>query len=385
MFFPLSGHAVRRRHRRERRCRTCDTLDPRRGRGWRLRDLHPDRQSRDLARQHHRPLPARRRTCVAESTRTIEPGNRETLWPSQQNPVLAGQGFSTVVESDHRSSPSGPCTSTTSAAAMTRSASRAAARPGTSLKGSPAATRRSRSRRSCSIGNDNARPRPSRRRTSATAGAPVTRTYTVLPQSRFNIWTDSEKRQHAARRCSRRRAFSVRLDSSIPIVAERAVYWGTPSAADPTTPDVPVEGRTRRCRHRATANRVGVRGRAAGRGRVWRSLRQLLPGGQPARGRHPGAGHFATEDGTGVTTTVDGTGQHRAPTSGRPQGLAGVRPASGTTLRRVPRERGRASPSSPSGPCTGTTSSAGTPMPARHGPACSARPRSRLPTCRSRR
>ena len=31
----------------------------------------------------------------------------------------------------------------------------------------------------------------------------------------------------------------MRLDSSIPIVAERAVYWGTPSAADPSTPMFP--------------------------------------------------------------------------------------------------------------------------------------------------
>ena len=35
---------------------------------------------------------------MSEST-TIEPGNRATLWPSA-NPALAGQGFSTVVESD---------------------------------------------------------------------------------------------------------------------------------------------------------------------------------------------------------------------------------------------------------------------------------------------
>ena len=37
---------------------------------------------------------------MVTTTRTIEPGRRETLWPSQQEPSLAGQGFSTVVESD---------------------------------------------------------------------------------------------------------------------------------------------------------------------------------------------------------------------------------------------------------------------------------------------
>ena len=57
-------------------------------------------------------------------------------------------------------------------------------------------------------------------------------------RSRFNIWTDQERDTSGALLFPGT-AFSVRLDSSLPIVAERSVYWGTPSAADPTTPTFP--------------------------------------------------------------------------------------------------------------------------------------------------
>lgn len=72
-------------------------------------------------------------------------------------------------------------------------------------------------------------------------GQVVTRNYTVAARSRFTVWVDQEGRLYDNRLTSA--AFGIRVTSDQPIVAERAMYWGTPSPADPTTPSLPwVEG-----------------------------------------------------------------------------------------------------------------------------------------------
>ena len=72
-------------------------------------------------------------------------------------------------------------------------------------------------------------------------GGVVSRTYNVPARQRFTVWVDNEGRTFDTRLAAS--AFGIRITSSAPIVAERAMYWGTPSAVDPTTPSFPwVEG-----------------------------------------------------------------------------------------------------------------------------------------------
>jgi len=73
------------------------------------------------------------------------------------------------------------------------------------------------------------------------SGQVVTRTYPVPARSRFTVWVDDEGRSFDTRLADA--AFGIRVTSTTPIVAERAMYWGTPSASDPKTPTFPwVEG-----------------------------------------------------------------------------------------------------------------------------------------------
>ncbi len=72
-------------------------------------------------------------------------------------------------------------------------------------------------------------------------GEVVSRTYPLDPRQRFTVWVDQEGRTFDSRLTAS--AFGIRVTSTLPIVAERAMYWGTPSAADPMTPTFPwVEG-----------------------------------------------------------------------------------------------------------------------------------------------
>lgn len=69
------------------------------------------------------------------------------------------------------------------------------------------------------------------------SGQVVTRTYTVSPRSRFTVWVDQEGRLYDNRLTAA--AFGMRVSATQPIVAERAMYWGTPSTTDPTSPAMP--------------------------------------------------------------------------------------------------------------------------------------------------
>lgn len=68
-------------------------------------------------------------------------------------------------------------------------------------------------------------------------GEVVSRSYTLGPRQRFNVWVDHEGRAFDARLNGA--AFGIRVTATQPIVAERAMYWGTPSAGDVTTPSLP--------------------------------------------------------------------------------------------------------------------------------------------------
>ncbi len=73
------------------------------------------------------------------------------------------------------------------------------------------------------------------------SGQVVSRDYPVPARSRFTVWVDQEGRVFDTRLADA--AFGIRVTATTPIVAERAMYWGTPSAIDPKTPTFPwVEG-----------------------------------------------------------------------------------------------------------------------------------------------
>ncbi len=245
-------------------------------------------------------------TSVSDTVE-VAPGNRATLWPSSRAD-LAGQGFSTVVESD---------TPVVAERAMYFDAFRS----GHDAVGVPA-TGGSSGRTSwyfaegftggnaaiafetfVLIGNDNDQPATITATFFRDAGAPVTRTYSVLPRSRFNIWTDQERDDDDTLLLPAT-AFSVRIDSTIPIVAERAVYWGTPSASDPTTPTFPwkeghvVAGIEQPEPRWAFAE--GRQGEDGSGGRYDSFFLVVNPNQVDIQVR----AIFATEDGTGVATTV---------------------------------------------------------------------------------
>ncbi len=168
---------------------------------------------------------------------SVAPGNRATLWPSSR-PDLAGQGFSTVVDSTapvvaERAMYFDSFRSGHDALGVTTGRTSWFFAEGFTGGNASIAFETF-----LLVGNDNDQPATVTATFFRDAAAPVTRTYTLLPRSRFNIWTDQE-RDSAGALLLPATAFSVRLESTIPIVAERAMYWGTPSANDPTTPVFP--------------------------------------------------------------------------------------------------------------------------------------------------
>ncbi len=69
------------------------------------------------------------------------------------------------------------------------------------------------------------------------SGQVVSRAYELQPRQRTTVWVDQEGRTFDNRLTAA--AFGIRVTATQPIVAERAMYWGTPSAADPMTPTFP--------------------------------------------------------------------------------------------------------------------------------------------------
>ncbi len=73
------------------------------------------------------------------------------------------------------------------------------------------------------------------------SGETVVRDYPLNPNQRMTVWVDQEGRTVDPR--LKASAFGITVNASAPIVAERAMYWGTPSSGNPTTPTFPwVEG-----------------------------------------------------------------------------------------------------------------------------------------------
>ena len=151
------------------------------------------------------------------------------------------------------------------------------------------------------------------------SGQAVTRDYALAPNQRLTVWVDQEGRTFDAR--LKGASFGMTVRSTQPIVAERAMYWGTPSAADPTTPTFPWrEG------HATAGSPVlaskwafaeGREGEDAG-ARPYNTFFLLSnPSAAPITVRAT----FMTEDGGGLTTTATIPARGRTniwPTAGLP-------------------------------------------------------------------
>jgi lysophospholipase L1-like esterase len=69
------------------------------------------------------------------------------------------------------------------------------------------------------------------------SGEALSRVYSVPARARYNVWVDDQGRTFDSKLLNA--AFGISVLAAQPIVAERAMYWGTPSAGDPTTPTLP--------------------------------------------------------------------------------------------------------------------------------------------------
>jgi lysophospholipase L1-like esterase len=69
------------------------------------------------------------------------------------------------------------------------------------------------------------------------SGEALSRVYAVPARARYNVWVDDQGRTFDSKLLNA--AFGISVLATQPIVAERAMYWGTPSSADPTTPTLP--------------------------------------------------------------------------------------------------------------------------------------------------
>ena len=263
-------------------------------------------------------------TTVTE-TRAVPAGSRATLWPST-HPDLANQGFSTVVESDvpvvaERAMYFDDLRSGHDALGI-------AVAPGVNgrttwyfAEGFTGGNAQIAFETFLLIGNDNDQPATVTATYFLDAGAPITRDYTVLPRSRFNIWTDAEL-DAAGQPLLPNTAFSVRLDSTLPIVAERAMYWGTPTAGNPTQPAFPwKEGHVVAGIEGPAAKWAFAEGRQGQdiSGATYDSFFLVV---NPNPDAIQVRATWATEDGTGFTTTVTVPGNTRQniwPAAGLPE------------------------------------------------------------------
>ncbi len=133
-------------------------------------------------------------------------------------------------------------------------------------------------------------------------GETVTRPYTLAPNQRLTVWVDQEGRTADPR--LKAASFGMTVNATQPIVAERAMYWGTPSAADPSTPNFPWrEGHATAGSPVLAAKWAFAEGREGedASARPYSTFFLLSnPGTAPVSVKAT----FMTEDGGGLTTTI---------------------------------------------------------------------------------
>ena len=163
-------------------------------------------------------------TTVVLPPLAIAPNARATVWPNAEVPVLANKAFSTVVESKNH------------VPVFVERALYFAA--GTSWEGGHGSVGITELSPTWIFGEGFtggppsfmfdtfillANPGASAAMATVTflreGAAPIVKTYRLAPTSRENIWVDTIQGLEDA-------AFSVKIESTAPIIAERAMYWG---------------------------------------------------------------------------------------------------------------------------------------------------------------
>jgi lysophospholipase L1-like esterase len=149
--------------------------------------------------------------------------------------------------------------------------------------------------------------------------AVVSTDYGLEPNQRLTVWVDQEGRRISELRAA---SFGMYVTATQPIVAERAMYWGTPSVADPTTPTFPWrEGHATAGSPVSAAKWAFAEGREGldAAGRPYNTFFLIAnPNTTPITVRAT----FMTEDGGGVTSTITVPQRGRAniwPTAALPE------------------------------------------------------------------
>lgn len=267
---------------------------------------------------------------VVEFTDAIPASSRRTYWPRNDTPsraALASAEFSTVVESLEAGKP----------IVAERAMYLNAPAPGASFTaaghdalGVPEASRtwyfaegytggnaQTAFETFLLLANTNDAPVTATVTYQLDSGEALTRDYVLQPNQRFTVWADQEGRTWNPKLTAA--AFGITVNATAPIVAERAMYWGTPSAGDPSTPSLPWREGHATAGSPVLASKWGF---AEGRegldaaGRTYSSFFLLSnPGNAPISVRAT----FYTEDGGGITSTIAVPARGRAnlwPTAG---------------------------------------------------------------------
>ena len=265
---------------------------------------------------------------IVEFTNTIPAGSRRTFWPAVDYPTELGDAeFSTVVESTEAGEPivaeramyfNAPAPG----ASFTRSGHDALGVPEASrtwyfAEGATGGDARVAFETFLLLANTNSTQVTATVTYQLDTGEALARDYVLQPNQRFTVWVDQEGRTWNQK--LRAAAFGMSVNATAPIVAERAMYWGAPSAADASSPVFPwIEGH-------ATAGSPdlapkwafaeGREGLDAG-GRTYSSFFLLSnPGTSPITVRAT----LYSEDGGGITSTIVVPARGRAnlwPTAG---------------------------------------------------------------------
>lgn len=149
--------------------------------------------------------------------------------------------------------------------------------------------------------------------------AVVSTDYGLEPNQRLTVWVDQEGRRISELRAA---SFGMYVTATQPIVAERAMYWGTPSVADPTTPTFPWrEGHATAGSPVSAPKWAFAEGREGldAAGRPYSTFFLIAnPNTTPITVRAT----FMTEDGGGITSTITVPQRGRAniwPTAALPE------------------------------------------------------------------
>jgi hypothetical protein len=291
-----------------------------------------------------------------ESTQQAAPESRATFWPQAEHPELASAEFSTVVESLT------PGNDIVAERAMYFDFGPLYARSGHDALGVPSPSTTWYFAEGFTGGNASIAfetflllANPGDTATDATvdylldSGEVVTLTYRLPARERVTVWVDQEGRVRGGAEALQHAAFGMRVTAPEPIVAERSLYWGTPSTADPYTPRLPWSDGHATAGVTAPAERWAF----AEGGQDYVSAtsdryQTFLLFSNPNPNPIVVQATFLRDDGTGVQRQQCVAGSALPPSSSRWPPARAARAAW---------SRQAASPSWPNAPCTGATGS----------------------------